>query len=240
MLRRAIIICLGTICVVAALGALLLAHEDVARDRALERVRAAVATGDEPMTAIDWQKVERELEGAAAWLEVGGTSISLPVMQATGDQGDDFYLTHDMLGQEDPEGAAYLDRRTRPGARAALIFGHHVIGSDTRMFSPIQHMHRPERFSALGKAHLTTSEGVCEYEPLCALEVDMAYPLQDMAYRANAGGIEDLAARLLEDASARADDARQARQSAKSILVLITCSSDEGGERGRTLVVFSR
>ncbi len=66
------------------------------------------------------------------WIRIPGTVIDYPVMQ-TDKERDDFYLTHDFNGEENPHGAPFLDVDCQPDTSDNLIiYGHNM--KDETMF----------------------------------------------------------------------------------------------------------
>lgn len=62
------------------------------------------------------------------WLTIPGINVDLPVMQA---EDNDYYLSHDLYGEEDPYGLPYLDYRVpvEPDgawAKNTLVYGHNM------------------------------------------------------------------------------------------------------------------
>jgi sortase B len=68
------------------------------------------------------------------WITIPGTKIDYPVVQTT---DNDFYLTHNYLGNRDVKGAIYMDFRNEEIGknRNYNIYGHKMI--DGTMFSDL-------------------------------------------------------------------------------------------------------
>ena len=175
-------------------------------------------------------------EGAVAWMSVAGTSIDYPVAQAS--EGEpSFYLSHDLWGKESGTGCPYLDWRCGPNGTRALVYAHRM-GTTGRQFSPIADTWKQEEFDGIGQLAWTTSERTNRLQPLCALKVDKGYQrIQDFS----AQGTSELHSwlrGLVSDSSARSADSDQLIDDAERAITLVTCSSLQGGQRDRTLLVF--
>ncbi len=70
----------------------------------------------------------------AGWVEVPGTGISLPVVQA---KDNDYYLRRDFYGDYDKYGTAFLDYRNTldPNSTNTVIYSHNM--KDGRMFGEL-------------------------------------------------------------------------------------------------------
>lgn len=78
---------------------------------------------------IDWSALPDE---AVAWVEVPGTSIDEPIVQATPD-APNVYLRIDALGQG-AYGTPYIDCECSIDSRFVMVYGHHM--SDGSAFAP--------------------------------------------------------------------------------------------------------
>ena len=81
-----------------------------------------------PERQIDWDSLP---ESVIAWVEVPGTSIDEPVVQASKDAPND-YLYVDALGQG-AYGTPYIDCDCTLDSRFVMIYGHHM--SDGSVFA---------------------------------------------------------------------------------------------------------
>ncbi len=108
----------------------------------------AFETEAEELTGLR-RKVDRDVfewsAGQVAWLRISDTHIDYPVMRA---RDNEWYLSHDFLGREAPEGAVFLDYRNSFEDRVAIIYGHRMNGD--LMFSDVAKYRDDEFF----KTHL--------------------------------------------------------------------------------------
>jgi sortase B len=213
---------------VAAVAALLSATRDPAQ----------TAAAPTTTTALDWEALKAAYPGIVAWLRVDGTTIDLPVMQPSGDQPDDWYLTHAPDGSESGEGSAYLDRRAGADSGHRLVFGHHMAGTD-RMFSGVSKAYVQGSFDGLGDMTWSTpGGGGLTLRPAFAMSVDKQYASVQRFSFADGDDMRDWLEGLAADASAVAEDVDGLVASAADVVTLCTCSSDRAGQRARTLVTF--
>lgn len=175
-------------------------------------------------------------EDAAAWLSVSGTTIDYPVAQAS-ETDPNFYLSHDLWGEDSSSGCPYLDWRCGPNSKRALVYAHRM-GTTGRQFSPIADTWKQEKFDEIEELTWTSDSGTTRLQPLCALKVDKSYQrIQDFDEQTT----EELRAwlrMLMSDSSARAQEQDRLINEAHRAITLVTCSSTQGGQRDRTLLVF--
>lgn len=124
-------------CVVLALGALALilvallwCAEESRCDIAILPQAASSAEDSEaqPFRQIDWDALPDAVVG---WVEVPGTSIDEPIVQATADCPDR-YLYEDAL-RGDAYGTPYIDWECSINSRFVMVYGHHM--SDGSVFA---------------------------------------------------------------------------------------------------------
>lgn len=189
--------------------------------------------------AIDWESLLATNPSLVAWCRVEGTSIDLPVCQAT-DEEPEHWLTHDFWGGESPAGTPYVDHRATKSSRHLICYGHHLTGIGG-MFSDVYRCHEQAEFDGwlTGDLVWSTPDGSAErLHPLCASLQDMGY---DGIQRFEFDEAPDLHAWLqtvLARSSAVAPDASSLAATASRAITLVTCGSDLSGRRERTLVTF--
>mgnify|MGYP000152226184 CR=1 FL=1 len=83
---------------------------------------------EEPGRQIDWDSLPAEV---VAWVEVPGTGINEPIVQATPDSPN-AYLYKDVFGQG-AYGTPYVDCDCSIDSRFVMIYGHHM--SDGSVFA---------------------------------------------------------------------------------------------------------
>lgn len=220
-------------CLLITIGA-----RDVTRDFATEakyeRLRREAQDGDRHDD--DSTGGTGEWSGnAAAWLTVRGTPIDYPVAQATS-ADPEFYLSHDLWGEESRVGCPFIDWRCSVESTHTVIYAHHV-GTTDLQFSPIADSWRQQRFDELSRATLSTGNSAWEFVPLCALVVDKQFaPIQQFSFASEP--FTPWLESLVREADALAPDAPKLCAKAEKALTLVTCASQQGGQRERTLLVL--
>lgn len=80
------------------------------------------------------QSIVSAYEDVIGWIKIDGTAIDYPVAQS---DDNDYYLEHNILGEQDKKGAIYMDYRNGDMTEDQnyLIYGHKM--SDGSMFSDL-------------------------------------------------------------------------------------------------------
>lgn len=233
--RRIVAVMALVACVALAAAAVLSFIRDGREREAYGRV-ASAATREGDGSVKDMAKVRELCPGAVAWLEVEGTPISYPVMEAT-EEAPEFYLDHDAWGNRSADGVPFLDSRCSVTGSHLLVYGHHVIFTD-RMFSPLQKAYEQDVFEGIGDAVWTTQDGSERFEPIMSMGVDRSFsPIQSFSF-SDISALRGWIASLSVDATAKSPASADLASSAKKVLTLVTCSSDFSGRRQRTLTLF--
>lgn len=202
----------------------------------------ALVTGDDSTKtdAIDWDALLSANPDIVAWCCVEGTSIKLPVCRAR-DEDPEFWLSHDLWGNDSPAGTLYVDHRANAQSQHVLCYGHHLAGTGG-MFSELYRCHEQEEFDRVltGALLWSTPDGkTVRLRPLCASvvdkndadiqrfsfdsEIELRYWLQAISRRSTAN---NTVPKLLVAGATRA-------------VTLVTCSSEVGGRRERTVITFA-
>lgn len=74
---------------------------------------------------IDFDSLKKKNPQILAWVDIPGTGISYPVVQA---QDNEFYISHGINGQKSSSGAVFMDYRNKPDLSDAntILFGHNM------------------------------------------------------------------------------------------------------------------
>ena len=233
---RRIVAVMALVACVALAAAVVLSFIRDGREREAYGKVASAATREGDGSVKDMAKVRELCPGAAAWLEVEGTPISYPVMEAT-EEAPGFYLDHDAWGNRSADGVPFLDSRCSVTGSHLLVYGHHVIFTD-RMFSPLQKAYEQDVFEGIGDAVWTTQGGSERFEPIMSMGVDRSFsPIQSFSF-SDISALRGWIASLSVDATAKSPASADLASSAKRVLTLVTCSSDFSGRRQRTLTLF--
>ena len=185
---------------------------------------------------IDWDELRLQNARIAAWVDVEGTNISLPVVEAPSEDGE-YYLYHDFWNRTALEGTPFLDHRCRADDPHRLVYGHHLASGG--QFSELQHAYEQESFDGIGACRwYTPDEGETKLQPLCALRVDMRYETIQRFGPFDQEELHEWLHELVGQASACSSDAPSLASRGISALTLVTCSSDLARQPWRTLVIF--
>lgn len=231
-------VALGAALLVAAVAVVVASLGGPAWDAATapaDDATAGLASGG----GIDWDALRATNPDVVAWVRVDGTPIDRPVLQSSGDEPSDWYLTHGLDGSYSSEGSAFLDERASADSGARLVFGHHM-GDTGLVFSSVAKAYRQDAFDSLGEMWWGTPDGgALTLRPVMAMSVDASYaPIQRFGF-ATEGELREWLCGLMGDATATSADAEDVIGSATDVVTLCTCSSDRSGRRARTLVVFA-
>lgn len=208
-------------------------HEQ-AREYARLAATSPAAAGGEGA----WEELDRTNPDVVAWLRVEGTSVDVPVCQASADDPD-YYLYHDLWGDAVEVGNPYLDARCGPDAPEMTVYGHHTT-LESYMFHDLSGCFAQEAFDGLGDATWAVPDGpAVALHPLCSTRLDRDDPTwQVFGNLTDAERVSWLASGC-EAAGARSADWRRLCASASRVLVLVTCSGwQRFGWASRTVTVF--
>lgn len=130
---------------------------------------------------IDFQALKQQNEDVYAWIEVPGTNISLPVAQNMDDE--DFYLTHDLDGDDDFMGIPYTQPQNDKdfSDSVTVIYGHTLPRYET-MFTELHKLEDPSAFAEIDRFYIFTPHMIFTYEVIAAYEFDNRHILRSMGF----------------------------------------------------------
>ncbi len=131
----------------------LVMEETLPGETRTEAAGAALVSGQEPAEAevqtqpenelsapetespIDFEALWQENSDIYAWLNIPGTTIDYPILQSKGEE--DFYLYHDIHGEEDIRGSIYTQKVNRMNFTDfhTILYGHNM--RDGSMFGSL-------------------------------------------------------------------------------------------------------
>lgn len=183
------------------------------------------------------QQPPASLSHVGAMLTVEGTGIREPVIQASEQEGNSFYLHHDINGAESYAGAIFADARCVQPSQHLLFYGH-SFGYGTSMFSELKHAWQNDVFESIGQARLTINGTTHTYYPVAALHVDASYdPIQRFSF-SNTDELRVWLKTIADEAQATTEKSAGIIARAQHVVSLVTCSDVHPGKPGRTVVVF--
>ena len=127
--------------------------------RALQEIYRTAA----PETADPLAPLKALNPDCAAWLEVDGTAVNLPVVLP---EDNRTYLERDFSGEPSRSGTLFFDFRTDASTENPVIYGHNM--RDGSMFGELGRFGEESFFTEHGLIRLTASEGVMWYRIFAA------------------------------------------------------------------------
>lgn len=173
-----------------------------------------------------------------AMLAIEGTTITEPIIQATEQEGNAYFLSHDRSGAASYRGTIFADYRCVQPSRHLLLYGH-SFGYGTGMFTELKHAWQKDRFETIGQATLSVGDKTIIYRPIAALNVNADYTeIQRFVFVDNTE-LRPWLTELVASADAKAEKSADEIARAQHALTLVTCSDLLPGKPGRTVVIFT-
>lgn len=229
-----VVIC-GLAC--AGVGIWMIAGDEKVFDEYEELTATATSqepadTGDEAgasdAAGIDWDALSDINADVVGWLSVDGTEISMPVTQGS-EAWHDKYLYYSFYNERSQIGCPYLNWQCDADGRVMTVYGHHVWYSK-RMFNELAYTYEASNFEGLGDAWWSTpATGSKRFQPVGAARVGMYEG--DEWNKTSFETAEDVRAWLHEimgDLDVKSGNAEELANTATRVLVLATCTGDEG------------
>lgn len=118
---------------------------------------------------IDFAALQAQNPDIFAWLSVPGTDIDCPVLQSS--QGDDFYENHDAYGQENDNGAVYIELANLTSMCDFNTVIHGRTGKEENgPFAELYRFADPDFFEEHENLYLYLDGNVLTYEIFAACE----------------------------------------------------------------------
>ena len=140
-------------------------------------------------------------------------------------------------GNSSRSGCPFLDWRCSNARLQKLVYAHRM-GTTERQFSPIAETWQQKEFDRIGTLEWKTTDGISTFRPFCALRADKTYQKIQSFDACSETELRNWLSNILCDSTARAADARALCLGAQKAITLATCSSEQSGQRDRTLLVF--
>ncbi len=120
---------------------------------------------------VDFQALQEENPDIFAWLYIPGTKVDCPALQSM--QGDDYYATHNAYGQEDENGAVYIELANLASMCDFNTVFHGKAGEDgDGPFADLYQFADPDFFDRHETIYLYLDGNVLTYEIVAAYERD--------------------------------------------------------------------
>lgn len=204
-------------------------------DEENERVAeyAKLSDTDDTPPEVAWDELKAMNEDVVGWLQIPGTVINYPVMQA---KDNDFYLDHAPDKSNSIGGSVFLDfEATPPGMVDAhtIIYGHHMRNGS--QFKQVADMDDQMVFDSVRTVWYITEKGNYNLAPLFLYYTNADDTDVRQFNFADADAWHNYLKEYLNKAVARRADAEDAIKEVKHILALSTCNYYDG--YGRTILV---
>lgn len=135
---------------------------------------------------VDFAVLQEENPEIFAWLYIPGTEIDVPVLQSM--QGDDYYETHNASGEEDADGAVYIEIANVADMCDFNTVIHGGTGAEeSGPFSGLYQFADPDYFKEHEQLYLYLDGNVLTYEIFAAYERDNTSLLREYDFTYYAG-----------------------------------------------------
>ena len=189
----------------------------------LEQYAVVDEEGDD-IPSVDFEALSAINADIVGWIYIPGTQINYPVVQTT---DNTTYLTKLFDDSSNTSGTIFLDYEgTAPGMvdQQTTIYGHHM--NDGSMFKFIDNTLDQEDFDTVEVVYYITADAVYVLKPLCTTEVDETYLTVRQTNFGTTALLQDYLEEMLEQASAKAEDAEERLSSTEQVLSLVTCAGE--------------
>ncbi|MDY3118481.1 MAG: class B sortase [Peptoniphilus sp.] len=125
------------------------------------------------------QAMKREYPNLSAWMEIPGTSLSLPVVQG---KDNDFYLNHDINDAYNALGVPFMDYRNKANFSDdnTIIYGHRVRNG--KVFYPLTAYEDPDFVRKAPEIILDTEGGRKVYQIFAVYRADPYEDFRSLQY----------------------------------------------------------
>lgn len=132
-------------------------------------------TETETESPIDFESLWQTNTDIYAWIRIPGTVIDYPVLQSLGEE--DFYLTHDIEGNEDIYGSIYTQRYNKKDFSDfhTIIYGHNM--KDDTMFGWLSELANLETYWDHDVIYIYLPDRTLEYWVFAAYVADNKHQL---------------------------------------------------------------
>ena len=239
-----ILIVVGVALLLVAGGLYIHAQLDYAATDANNEKLAAYATVSDdaaqtdgcPIT-VDWESLKAVNDDVVGWIYIPGTNVNFPVYQG---ETNDTYLRTTATGEYSVGGQIFMDyENARPGLvdRQTLIYGHHL--NNGAMFAQIDEFANQSGLEQLQTIWYLTETATYELEPLCFYKTAATNGDARTVTWASDDDFHSYLTGLVDQATAKNDEAVSAISSLTKVLTLCTCDyeNDFGQSNGRGLLV---
>ncbi len=136
---------------------------------------------EETERMIQIKELQKQNDEIIGWLEIGGTKINYPVMQAP---DNEFYLNHDYKKEKNKQGSLYLDKDYNWSIPSSnlLIYGHNNT-LDGSMFADLLKYQEESFYKEHPTFRFTTANEDVEYEIIAVFKSRVYYKNEKNVFR---------------------------------------------------------
>ncbi len=129
---------------------------------------------------LQLEELQKENDDIVAWLEIEGTNINYPILQA---EDNDFYLNHNYKKETVSTGSLFLDKDfdVVNGSDNYLIYGHR--NKNGLMFEDLFKYSQEQFYNAHKRIKFTTTKEDVEYEVLAVFYSRVYYKSEKNVFR---------------------------------------------------------
>lgn len=137
-------------------------------------------TGTKTERMLQLEELQKENEEIIGWLEIEGTNINYPVLQAS---DNDYYLTHNYKKEKSSTGSIFLDKDFDliNGSSNYLIYGHR--SKSGLMFEDLMKYAKEDFYKEHTKVKFTTNKDDSLYEILAVFYSRVYYKSEKNVFR---------------------------------------------------------
>ncbi len=137
-------------------------------------------TGTKTERMLQLEELQKENEEIIGWLEIEGTNINYPVLQAS---DNDYYLTHNYKKEKSSTGSIFLDKDFDliNGSSNYLIYGHR--SKSGLMFEDLMKYAKQDFYKEHTKVKFTTNKDDSLYEILAVFYSRVYYKSEKNVFR---------------------------------------------------------
>ncbi len=126
-----------------------------------------------PANPINFEEVQATNPDVCAWIQIPGIDIiDYPILQSSLEADDNYYLDHDLNGNEKRSGSIYIQKLNHNDFSDSntLIYGHNMLNGT--MFGQLKKFKSKEFFNTNRQIFIYTPGHILEYEIISAFVYD--------------------------------------------------------------------
>ena len=181
-----------------------------------------------PANPIDFNAIQAENPDVCAWIQMPGIEvIDYPILQSASEIDDNFYLDHDINGNQKRAGSIYIQKLNHKDFSdpATLIYGHNMLNGT--MFGQLKKFRNKTFFEDNREIFVYTPGHILEYEIISAFIYDDRHIINSFNF-----DIEDERQKFFNECVNPTSFTKNVVDGAKldstdNIIVLSTCTSND-------------